>query len=429
MGADSATLTASRDEARGYRYYVLTILIVVYTFNFVDRVIISILATPIKAELGLTDTQLGYLGGIAFAAFYTLLGIPIAILADRWNRTWIMTGALALWSGFTALCGLAQSYGQLVLSRVGVGVGEAGGVAPAYALVSDYFPPAQRARALAVFSFGIPIGSGLGILFGGLMASAVSWRTAFIVVGAAGLLLVPIFRLTVREPVRGGLDPRARTHGTVSVLAVLRALAAKRSFWALSFGASASSIVGYGVLFWLPSFFIRSFELSLRDTALFLGIGTIVFGMLGMWLGGWLGDRRGSRNKAAYARVPATMFVLIVPFFVVGTLSSSVYLSLAMFAVPIGLGIVWIGPVVTAIQQLVLPEMRATASAIFLFINNLIGIGGGTLFVGRASDLLQPEYGSESLRYGLLAASVFYIVAAILLYLASRGLERDWERA
>jgi predicted MFS family arabinose efflux permease len=428
MGVESATLTASREHSRGYRYFVLAILIVVYTFNFIDRVIISILATPIKAELGLTDTQLGALSGIAFAAFYTLLGIPIAILADRWNRTWIMTVALALWSGFTALCGVAQSYLQLVASRVGVGVGEAGGVAPAYALVSDYFPPAQRARALAVFSFGIPIGSGLGILFGGLMASAVNWRTAFIAVGMAGLVLVPIFRLCVREPVRGGLDARAKPLASASVLAVLRALGTKPSFWALSFGASASSIVGYGVIFWLPSFFIRSFELSLRDTSLFLGIGTIVFGTLGMWLGGWLGDRLGARSKAAYALVPATMFVCIVPFFVAGTLSASVYLSLAMFAVPIGLGIVWIGPVVTAIQHLVVPGMRATASAIFLFINNLIGIGGGTLFVGRASDLLLEKYGSESLRYGLLAASVFYGVAAILLYVASRRLERDWER-
>ena len=189
-----------------YRAWVLFILVVVYTFNFVDRVIVGILAEPIKRDLSLTDTQLGLMSGAAFALFYTCLGIPIARLADRTSRTWIMTAALAVWSGFTALCGQALTFTQLLLARVGVGVGEAGGVAPAFSLISDYFPPAQRARALAVFSFGVPIGSGLGMLFGGLVASAVDWRVAFLSVGLGGLVLAPILRLTVREPARGALD-------------------------------------------------------------------------------------------------------------------------------------------------------------------------------------------------------------------------------
>lgn len=428
MSAPPAALEVTRDLSRGYSFYVLAILIVVYTFNFIDRVIVSILATPIKADLGLSDTQLGLLSGTYFAIFYTVLGIPIARLADRWNRTWIMTVALALWSGFTALCGLAQSYVQLAFARVGVGVGEAGGIAPAYSLVSDYFPPEQRARALAVFSFGIPIGSGLGILFGGLMASAVNWRTAFVAVGVAGLLIVPLFRLTVREPRRGGLDSGALRRDPVSFVAVLRALLAKPGFWILSFGAAASSLVAYGLIFWLPSFFIRSFDLSITATALLIGIGTIVLGLIGIWLGGWLGDRLGARSKAAYALVPAAMFVAIIPFFATGTLTSSLTVALLMFAVPTALGVVWLGPVISAIQHLVVPAMRATASAIFLFINNLIGIGGGTLFMGAISDVLTPRYGTESLRYAMLSATVFYGAAALLMFIASRRLERDWER-
>ncbi|MBJ7413664.1 MAG: MFS transporter, partial [Phenylobacterium sp.] len=188
---------------------VLAVLIVAYTFNFLDRQILGILAGPIKAELGLSDSQLGLMGGLAFALFYTGLGVPIAALADRWSRTWIMTGALTLWSGFTALCGLATGFWQLFLCRMGVGIGEAGGVAPAYSLISDYFPKEQRARALAAYSFGIPIGSALGILFGGLIAHAVDWRAAFIAVGIAGVALAPIFRLIVKEPPREASPPPA----------------------------------------------------------------------------------------------------------------------------------------------------------------------------------------------------------------------------
>ena len=189
-----------------YRAYVMFILVVVYTFNFIDRQIVGILAVPIKADLGLSDTQLGLMGGLAFALFYTGLGIPVAMLADRWKRTWIMTAALTIWSGMTAVCGLAQNFWQLFLARLGVGVGEAGGVAPAYSLISDYFPSHQRARALSVYSFGIPIGSALGILFGGYIASKIDWRFAFFAVGLAGIVVAPIFKLTVAEPERGQYD-------------------------------------------------------------------------------------------------------------------------------------------------------------------------------------------------------------------------------
>src|SRR5271170_2487324 len=189
-----------------YRSYVLAVLILVYTFNFIDRQIVGILAIPIKAELGLSDSQLGLMGGLAFALFNTLLGIPIARLADKVSRTGIMTAALALWSLMTAVCGLTQNFAQLFLARVGVGVGEAGGVTPAYSLICDYFPVKERARALSAYSFGIPVGSAAGIVLGGFITSLMSWRMAFFIVGLSGLLITPLLKFTVREPVRGAMD-------------------------------------------------------------------------------------------------------------------------------------------------------------------------------------------------------------------------------
>ena len=261
----------NKKASNAYRAYVLCILVLVYTFNFIDRQIVGILAIPIKEDLGLTDTQLGLMGGLAFALLYTTLAIPIAMAADRMSRTWIMTGALVVWSGMTAVCGMAQNFWQLFLARVGVGIGEAGGVAPAYSLISDFFPPNQRARALSVYSFGIPIGSALGIVFGGIIATLVDWRFAFLVVGLAGIVLAPIFRLTVREPVRGGFDVERGQSGAASLTEIMRVLVRKPSFWGLSLGASFSSMMGYGLFFWLPSFFVRSYEVTLLDASLVYG--------------------------------------------------------------------------------------------------------------------------------------------------------------
>ncbi len=417
----------STERGRGYRFYVLFILFLVYTFNFIDRQIVVILAGPIKAELGLSDTQLGLMGGIAFALFYTGLGIPIALLADRFSRAWIVTLSLALWSGFTALCGFAQGFWQLFLCRVGVGVGEAGGVAPSYSLISDYFPPAERARAFAVFSFGIPVGSAAGILFGWLIAARVDWRVAFLACGASGLVLAPLMAFTVREPLRGRFDPPgAKT--AAPLREVLRILVGKGSFWLISFGASSGSLLGYGLAFWLPQFLGRSFGMSLANLSLYYSAIALFGGLLGIWMGGYLGDRLGRTSKAAYALVPATAYVLSIPFYAVGMLSTSPVLTFFVFLIPTALGLIWLGPVITSIQHLVPPAMRATASAVFLFINNLIGIGFGIFFFGRLSDLLGPRFGAESMRYSILIGLIFYVLAATLFYLASRRLERDWHR-
>lgn len=410
--------------------YVLFILILVYTFNFIDRQIIGILAGPIKAELGLSDTELGLMGGLAFALFYTALGIPIAWLADRRNRVAIVSVSLAVWSAFTALCGFAGNFWQLFLARVGVGVGEAGGVAPSYSLIADYFPPKERARALAAFSFGIPIGSALGVLFGGLIAAHIDWRWAFIIVGCAGVLLAPLMWFTVKEPVRGRFDPQTATpQPAPPISAVLKEISTKPSFWLMSFGASASSVMGYGLIFWLPSFFERSFGLGLADRAWYYA-GILLFGgVIGIWMGGWLADKLGQAKKSMYALVPATAFILAAPAYALGVMTNDLVMGFFLFLIPQALSLVWIGPVLAGVQGLVQPRARAVASAIFLFINNLIGIGLGTLLMGRISDALRSVYGDESLRMAILYCTGFYVLAAVLMLLASRTLKRDWAQA
>ncbi len=434
-------------ESTAYRGYVLLILVVVYTFNFIDRQIVGILAIPIKAELLLSDTQLSLMGGLAFALFYTFLGIPIAMLADRRSRTWIMTAALALWSVMTAACGLAQNFWQLFLARLGVGVGEAGGVAPAYSLIADYFPPHQRARALSVYSFGIPIGGALGIVLGGVLSSLLGWRAAFILVGISGVLLAPLFRLTVREPERGRFDSAQADATPAPVAKVVATLRSKPSFWFLSLGAASSSMMGYGLIFWLPSFFVRSFGQDLAGffawlpgwmlpaaagpvlyASYFYGSILLVGGLLGIWIGGYLADRYGARSKSAYALIPAIAFVATIPFFLLGVLSDSLPLTYVAFVLPTALSLAWLGPVLSAFQHLVPPNMRATASAVFLFINNLLGIGLGNLVIGALSDHLHEAYGDESLRYAILAGTVFYILAATLFFIAAPRLHKDWER-
>ncbi len=409
------------------RAYVLFILVVVYTFNFIDRQIIGILAVPIKADLGLTDTQLGLMGGLAFALFYTGLGIPVAMLADRFSRTWIMTAALAIWSLMTAASGLATNFWQLFAARLGVGVGEAGGVAPAYSLISDFFPPNQRARALSVYSFGIPIGSAIGIVFGGVIATLLDWRIAFFIVGLAGLVLAPVFRLTIKEPPRGGFDRQREDTKPPNLKTILRTLAGKPSFWLVSLGASCSSMMGYGLFFWLPSFFVRSFDMTLLNASLYFGAVLLVGGLVGIWAGGWLGDRFGQMRRSRYITIPAFAFLATIPFYIIAMTSESMLLTFSVLLIPTALGLVWLGPVISVIQHLVPPNMRATASAIFLFINNLIGIGIGTFAIGLLSDLLSVQYGDDSLRYSILAGTGFYVIAAALFFLAAKWVEQDWE--
>ncbi|MGE4431035.1 MAG: spinster family MFS transporter [Sphingobium sp.] len=403
----------------------MAMLLAAYTLNFIDRQIIGILAVPIKADLGLSDRQLGLMGGLAFALFYSGLGIPIARLADRHDRGLIMTISLALWSLMTAICGLAQNFWQIFLARLGVGVGEAGGVAPAYSLIADIYPADQRARALAIYSFGIPIGSASGIVFGGIIATLIDWRYAFFIVGFLGVLLAPLFRKVVRDPRMDRPADAPREKGA-SIGDVLALIARKRSFWLLSVGASCSSMMGYGLFFWLPSFLVRSFGITLLSASLHYGAILLVGGIAGIWLGGRLADDMGKRSRGAYALIPAIAFIATIPFYAAGISAQSILMTIALLLVPTALGLVWLGPVIAAIQGLVPASMRTTASAIFLFINNLIGIGIGTPAIGWLSDYLKASHGEESLRHAILWGTAFYVVAAMLLLIAARFLPRDW---
>jgi len=504
MTATDAPVPGQPPVRPGYRYYVLAVLILVYMLNFLDRQIIGILAAPLKAEFGMSDSQFGLLGGIAFASVYSTLAIPLAWLADRFSRVWIMTGALAVWSGFTALCGMAGSFGQLFLCRMGVGVGEAGGVAPAYSLLADYFPPNQRARALAAFAFGIPLGTAAGTLVGGLLAAAYGWRTAFIVVGLTGLLLAPLLRLTVKDPRRGGTDV-AKTAAQVAAIAaapvvgsgnagkiaslIMLGLAAgalglaalirfgglelgnplvfafggllalvigaslmiarrtasavipKPSFWLLALGAASSSICGYGVAGWLPLFFMRSFDLTLTQTSWYYSGIALIGGTLGIWMGGAIADRLSKRGKGAYPLVPAIAFLISAPCFLLamnspwliglvlpggGTNAQQLILAFLIFLIPTGLNLAWLGPITAAVQNLVPAAMRSTASALFLLINNLLGLAVGFYYFGWMSDLLAPRFGEESLRWAIYTGMGFYVLAAVLLIGASRTLKKDW---
>jgi len=400
---------------------VLAFLLLAYILNFLDRQILGILAQPIKQDLNLSDTQFGAIGGLAFALLYSFLGVPLALLADKTSRSGVIAASLALWSAFTALCGTATGYAQLFLYRLGVGIGEAGGVAPSYALIADYFPPARRARALAIFSLGIPIGLAGGTMIGAYVASHLNWRAAFIAMGIAGIVLAPIFKFVVRDlPRPAANEQRAPLAGVFPILA------RKRSFWLLSISASLSSLCGYGLALWTPSVLIRSFGLDLISTANFLASLIFIGGCAGVFAGGWFADRLGQGDRRWYAYLPAISWAITAPMFVMGLMADNLWLAWPLLLIPNALNILWIGPVTTAVQHLVAQPMRATASASFLLINNFVGLGVGPLLIGGISDALKSTYGPDSLRYAAVACTGFYLVAAILMWIAARGLAKEW---
>jgi len=400
---------------------VLALLFVAYTFNYLDRQILGILAAPIKADLHLTDTQFGAVGGLAFALLYSVLAIPFALIADKTSRSAVIAVALAVWSGFTALCGFAQGYGQLFLYRLGVGIGEAGGAAPSYALIADYYPPERRARALSIFFLGIPVGLAGGMMIGAYLAHAINWRAAFIVMGAAGVILAPILRFVVRDVPR-----RTSVAATAPLASVFPILARKPAFWLLAFGASASSLCGYGLALWTPSVLMRSFRLDLLSTANFLASQMLIGGCAGVFAGGWLADRLGGMDRAWYARLPAIAWLVTVPMFAGGFLAPNLWIAWLPLLIAAGLNILWLGPISTAVQHLVPRAMRATASASFLLINNLIGLGIGPLLMGRLSDALKASYGVDALRDAAIACLLFYVLAAVLVLLAIPSLKAAW---
>lgn len=411
---------------QGWRTHAcLVLLLVVYVFNFVDRQILSILAQPIKAELNLTDAQLGWLGGFAFAFVYTVLGIPAALMAQKLGRVRLITAALLVWSAATAACGLATSWFTLALGRFGVGVGEAGGVAPSQSLISDLYPPAHRARAMAVFSLGVPLGSGLGIMFGGLLAATFDWRHAFVTIGLAGVVFAPLFFFGTRRH-----DVQTQTD-RVPALDRLRRLMRNRSLWLISLGASLSSVIGYGLMFWLPSVFMRSFKATLVSASFSFGLIVLIGGAIGILSGGFVADRLGAKSPRAFVLVPAAAYllcipaygvVLMMPGFAFDTGAGFVLLILAQ-----ALGLVWMGPVLASLHHVVEAPDRALASAVFLFVTNLIGLGFGSWIMGLISDYLSYNYAANALKMAATGGLVFYGLGAGCFLLTALTLKSDWK--
>ena len=400
---------------------VVGLLLIAYTLNFLDRQIISILKIPIKAELHLSDTQVGLMGGIAFASVYSTLAIPFARYADRKGRVRVIALAVATWSLFTAVCGVVTSFGQLFIARMGVGIGEAGGVAPSYALIAQHVPQPRRARAMAIFFLGIPVGSALGLFFGGWIADAVDWRTAFIAIGLFGLPVALLIAATVPE---GRLEDSG-TEEQAALATVVAELAAKPSFWLLSLGAASGSICGYGLAFWLPSYFSETLGLSLFDIGAYYGSIVLAGGAAGILLGGVVSDGLAKSRLRAYAATPAVAYLLSLPAYLVAMTASSRATAWLLFAFAYALSLAWLGPMSTAVQSLVAPARRATASACFLLFVNLIGIGFGTFVFGFAADRLRPVFGNDSMRYAIVGGLAFYLVAAALCAWAAATIETD----
>ncbi len=399
----------------------LAMLFVVYTFNFLDRQVLSILAQPIKLDLGLSDGQVGALGGLAFAMLFSTMAIPLGLLADRTGRVRVVGVSLAVWSGFTVLCGLAGNFTQIFLFRLGVGVGEAGGVAPSYALITGYFPPGRRARALAIYSTGAPLGIAIGVLFGSAIAAAVNWRLAFIVLGLAGLLTAIPYFFLMREP------QETSSAEPVPAREVFRRLAALPLFWLLAFGAACSSLAGYGLSFWMPALVQRSYGLTLVQTGQFIGVLVLITGVAGVLAGGFLGDRFGNRDRSGYPLVGAWAFAICGPAFAAALFSPDPVWLFFLMLVPSGLAYMWMAPVITTVQHLVSPRERATASACYLLVNNSIGLGLGPLAVGSLSDYLAPAHGTESLRLAMVAVACFYPIAALLMFIAAPRVRAAWQ--
>ena len=407
-------------------YYALGLLTLVYAFNFIDRQLLAILQESIKADLDLSDSQLGILTGFAFAVFYVTAGIPIARWADHGNRRNIVAGSLFIWSFMTALSGMVQTYGQLVLARIGVGIGEAGGSPPSHSIISDIFPPERRASALGFYSTGVSFGILFGFLFGGWLNEFFGWRTAFLIVGIPGVLLAGILMLTLREPARGLAEQRSASNEPVPLKKVLSVLWGSRSFRHLSLGASLNAFSGYSISSWSASFFIRSHDMSTGELGTWLALIIGLCGAIGVFFGGVLADRMSAKDKRWYMWLPAIVGFIAVPFMVAVYLVDNPYYALILMVIPGLLHQVYLGSTIATTHNLVGLRMRATSSAILFFIINMIGLGLGPFLIGFLSDQLTPTFGADSLRMAmlyLLPAVMFW--SACHFYLGSRHLRAD----
>jgi predicted MFS family arabinose efflux permease len=419
--------------SRSYQAYVLAILTLIYACNFVDRQLLVILQEPIKHDLRLTDTELGLLSGFSFALFYVSCGIPIARLADRTSRRTVIFAAVTVWSVMTTLCGLALSYVQLLLARIGVAVGEAGGSPPAHSMISDIFPPTRRATALSVYSVGVHIGILTAFLLGGRLAAHFGWHTAFLVVGPPGIILAFILRLTVREPTRGAAQPDAaapRDGGTRPLGETLALLWSRRSFRHIALVAGVQGLLVYGIGNWLASFFLRSFPIKIGELSMWLALAVGLGGACGTLLGGFATDRLGSKDKRWYLWIPLLGVAIALPTLITilttANLSTALVLSF-VFNCAINL---YLAPIFAISHGLVDARTRALVSSILFFLSNLIGLGAGPMIIGILSDRFAALGSMNSLRDAMLIiGTVACLWGSVHYLLAAKALNGDLAKA
>lgn len=427
----AGSIGASPDTGlSGQTRTMLWILLIVYIFNFLDRQIVNILAEPIKTDLGLSDTELGLLAGPAFAVFYALLGIPIARYADRdgSNRVRLISLSLAIWSAMTAVCGLAQNFVQLLFARIGVGVGEAGCTPAAHSLISDSVPAAKRSSAIAFYGLGVPVGSLLRLIIGGVVNDIYGWRVALMLVGAPGMLLALVVLFVMREPRHGRTVEAAGIAAAAKPLstdAALREIFASRAFVYILIAASVTAFLGYGKGLWTISFFIRSHGLSTTEAGLSMAVVLGLAGAFGTWLGGKLADKFGARDKRHILTFPAYGMALAAPILFLGYYMQDWRIAVAMLVLPTIFNAAYYGPAYGCVQGLVQPRARAVAASIMLFGQNLIGLGLGPFLFGVLSDALQPVAGQESVRWVLYGAAWLGLIPAFFFWRASLRLKAE----
>ena len=412
------------------KYYALGVLTVVYGFNFIDRQLLAILQESIKAELLLSDSQLGLLTGFAFALFYVSAGIPIARWADRSNRRNIVALSLFIWSFMTAISGFVQNYFQLLMARIGVGIGEAGGSPPSHSMISDIFPPEKRAGALGIYSTGVNIGIMFGFLLGGWINEFFGWRWAFIVVGAPGILLALLVRYTVAEPLRGVADGHETVADQVPFKEVLGLLWSRVSFRHMAMGAALNAFCGYSIANWTASFMIRSHGMGTGELGTWLALILGGGGAIGVVFGGVMADRLAPRDARWYMWLPAIGGAICIPFMAVVYIVDDPYVALTCAIVPGVFFNIYLGCTLATTHALVGLRMRATASAILFLVINIIGLGAGPWSIGLLSDYLEPTLGKDSLRYAML-----YVLPAVMAWsvchfaLSTRKLRSELEVA
>jgi len=405
---------------------VLTILCAVYVLNFLDRQLLGILAKPIQDELQITDGQLGRIGGLYFALFYCFIAIPVGWLADKTNRVTILSLACAIWSGATAACGMATSYGQLVAARMAVGFGEAGGVPPSYAIITDTFPPGRRGIAFGIYNLGPVIGAALGIAFGASIAALFNWRDAFITIGAVGIVAALLVRLVVREPPRGALDEAApQAAADPRFWATARMFFSRPVLVLASLGSGATQFVTYGLGNFAVLFLMRERGMTLEEVAIWYALVVLVGMGAGMLVSGRLIDWGIRRTRSAYAIIPAVSLVAALPFYLGFLLVPGWPLALVLLTGAMALNYFYLSSSIALVQEEVQPNQRVMSGALLLLVMNFIGLGLGPTYVGWASDWFTARGDAHGLTTALLTLTPFYIIASILFFWLAKVLRRE----